>query len=165
MGSNTTKLGAGFASLVVVATITTGCGGFGSQGGSASGEGEERTATSAGEPFTRFDPAAFARHMGDKGAVLIDVHVPYEGELPHTDAFIPFDHVAGASQLPKNKNTEILLYCRTGRMSEIAANTLHAAGYTRLAHLEGGMRAWESSGHQLLQNLAHATAGTAEHPM
>ena len=165
MGPNTTKLGAGLASLVVVATITTGCGGSGTTGSSASGKGEERTATSAGAPFTRLDPAAFAKHMGDKGAVLIDVHVPYEGELPHTDAFIPFDHVAGASQLPKNKNTEILLYCRTGRMSEIAANALHAAGYTRLAHLEGGMRAWESSGHQLLHDPTHATASTGSHPM
>ena len=165
MSSKTTKLGAGLAALVVAATITAGCGGSAGKTSSASAKGEERTATSAGAPFARLDPAAFARHMGDKGAVLIDVHVPYEGELPHTDAFIPFDHVAGASQLPKNRNTEILLYCRTGRMSEIAANTLHAAGYTRLAHLEGGMRAWESSGHPLLHNPAHATAGTAEHPM
>jgi rhodanese-related sulfurtransferase len=165
MGSNTTRFGAAGAALVVVVAVAPGCGGSASQGSSASAKGEERTATSAGAPFTRLDPAAFAKHMGDKGAALIDVHVPYEGELPHTDAFIPFDHVIGASQLPQNKNTEILLYCRTGRMSEIAANALHAAGYTRLAHLEGGMRAWESSGRQLLQNPAHATAGPAEHPM
>ncbi len=165
MGSNTTRVGAVTASLVVVAAITAGCGGSAGQSSSKPANGEERTAASAGALFTRPEPAAFARHMDDKGAVLIDVHVPYEGELPHTDAFVPFDHVVGASQLPKNKNTEILLYCRTGRMSEIAANALHAAGYARLAHLEGGMRAWEASGHQLLHNPTHATAGTAEHPM
>ncbi len=164
MGSNSTRLWAGLASLVVVATVTVGCGGSGGKS-SASAEGEERTATSASAPFARLDPAAFAQHMEDKGAMLIDVHVPYEGELPHTDAFIPYDHVVGAPQLPADKDTELLLYCRTGRMSEMAANALHAAGYTRLAHLEGGMRAWEASGHQLLQNPAHASASTESHPM
>ena len=38
-----------------------------------------------------------------------------------------------------------------------------AAGYTRLAHLEGGMRAWEAAGHPLLQNPAHAAGGAAGH--
>ena len=164
MGSDTTRLRAGLASLVVVAAVTAGCGGSGG-GSSQPATGEERTATSAASPFARLDPTAFAQHMGDKGAVLINVHVPYEGELPNTDAFIPFDRIVGATQLPKNKDTELLLYCRSGRMSEMAANDLHAAGYTRLAHLEGGMRAWESSGHPLLQNPAHAPAGTAPHPM
>jgi phage shock protein E len=103
--------------------------------------------------------------MGDQGAMLINVHVPYEGELPHTDPFIPFDHIVGAAALPQDKDTEVLLYCRTGRMSEMAANSLHAAGYTRLAHLEGGMRAWEAGGHPLLQNPAQASAETAPHPM
>jgi rhodanese-related sulfurtransferase len=50
-------------------------------------------------------------------------------------------------------------------MSEIAATALHGAGYTRLAHLEGGMRGWEAAGRKLVQNPAHATATTATHPM
>jgi hypothetical protein len=37
-------------------------------------------------------------------------------------------------------------------MSEIAGNALHAAGYTNLAHLEGGMRAWEAAGGRLLHD-------------
>jgi phage shock protein E len=116
-------------------------------------------------PFARLDPATFADRMGDKGAVLINVHVPYEGELGKTDAFIPFDHIVGDTRLPKDKDTEVLLYCRSGRMSEIAGDALHAAGYTRLAHLEGGMRGWEAAGRKLIQNPAHATATTATHPM
>jgi rhodanese-related sulfurtransferase len=97
--------------------------------------------------------------------VLINVHVPYEGELEHTAAFIPFDHIVGDARLPQDKSTEVLLYCRSGRMSEIAGDALHAAGYTHLAHLEGGMRGWEAAGRKLLQNPAHATATTATHPM
>jgi rhodanese-related sulfurtransferase len=159
------RKGAGAAAAVValvVAALTAGCG-SGGGGKSSSAKGEEAAATS--QPFARLDPAAFAARTGDKGAVLINVHVPYEGELPHTDAFIPFDHILGDAHLPKDKHTEVLLYCRTGRMSEIAANALHGAGYTRLAHLEGGMRAWEASGHPLLQNPAHASPTMAPHPM
>jgi rhodanese-related sulfurtransferase len=116
----------------------------------------------SGEPFARLDPAQFAARAGDSGAVLINVHVPYEGELDHTAAFIPYDHIVGDARLPADKSTEILLYCRSGRMSEIAGDALHAAGYTRLAHLEGGMRAWEAAGHPLLQNPGHAS-GAADH--
>jgi len=152
---------AALAPAIVAAAVTAGCG---SGGGSTSSSKVAEPAATA-QPFARLDPAAFAARVGDKGAVLIDVHVPYEGELPRTDAFIPFDHIVGDARLPKDKHTEVLLYCRTGRMSEIAANALHAAGYTRLAHLEGGMRAWEASGHPLLQNPAHASPTPAPHPM
>jgi rhodanese-related sulfurtransferase len=136
-----------------------------SGGGTPSAAKDRVPAATATEPFARLDPATFADRMGDKGAVLIDVHVPYEGELEHTDAFIPFDHIVGDARLPKDKGTEVLLYCRSGRMSEIAGDALHAAGYTHLAHLEGGMRGWEAAGRKLLQNPAHATETTATHPM
>ena len=118
------------------------------------------TAAPGSEAFARLDPATFAGRMHDRGAVLIDVHVPYEGEIEHTDEFIPYDHIVGDTHLPKDKNTEVLLYCRTGRMSEEAGTALHNAGYTRIAHLEGGMRGWEAAGRKLLHNPAHATAET-----
>jgi rhodanese-related sulfurtransferase len=35
-----------------------------------------------------------------------------------------------------------VLYCRSGRRAGIAADTLSAAGYKRLFHLEGDMEAW-----------------------
>src|SRR5438045_4238634 len=66
-----------------------------SGGGPSSAAKDKVPAAPATQPFARLDPAAFADRMGDKGAVLIDVHVPYEGELEHTDAFIPFDHIVG----------------------------------------------------------------------
>ena len=148
------------AAAIVLAALTAGCGSGGGMPPSAKG-GE--TAAPTSQAFARLEPAAFAGRMGDAGAVLINVHVPYEGELEHTDAFIPYDHIVGDARLPKDKHTEVLLYCRSGRMSEIAANALHGAGYTRLAHLEGGMRAWEAAGKPLLHNPAHATESTMTH--
>lgn len=108
------------------------------------------------EAFARFDPNSFAVRMQDKDAVLINVHIPYEGELEDTDAFIPYNKILDDPKLPKDKDTQILLYCRTGRMSEEAGRVLHDAGYTNLTHLEGGMKAWEASGRKLIQNPAHA---------
>jgi phage shock protein E len=102
--------------------------------------------------FTRLDPAGFAARMGDPGAHVINVHVPYEGELGDTDAFIPFDRIVGDSRLPADKGAEILLYCRSGHMSQIAGADLVKAGYTNVAHLEGGMQAWEAAGKPLLHN-------------
>ncbi|MCA1844753.1 MAG: rhodanese-like domain-containing protein [Actinobacteria bacterium] len=154
------------AVAVVLMVSAWGCSSGGDKGSTAA-NGKESASTSASAPataeqaFARLDPAAFADRMNDKNAVLIDVHVPYEGELENTDAFIPFDKIVGDSRLPKDKDAEILLYCRTGRMSEEAGNALHNAGYTNLSHLEGGMRGWEAAGHKLIQNPAHAAPETA----
>jgi rhodanese-related sulfurtransferase len=130
--------------------------------------GGEKTSTSEGktgneaastkEAFVRLDPAAFAERMNNSEAAVINVHIPYEGELEQTDAFIPYDKIIGDSSLPKDKNTEILLYCRSGRMSEEAGAALHEDGYTNVAHLEGGMKAWEAAGRKLVHNPAHVPA-------
>ena len=121
-------------------------------GCSSSGEKTEK----ASGPFARLDPAAFAERMNAADAEVINVHIPYEGELDQTDAFIRYDKILDDANLPKDKNAEILLYCRSGRMSEEAGAVLNEHGYTNVAHLEGGMKAWEAAGRKLIQNPAHA---------
>ena len=118
----------------------------------------------APEGFARLDPAAFEEQ--NEQAMVINVHVfPYEGELAGTDEFIPYDKIRDDPRLPDDKGTELLLYCRTGRMSEEAAVDLHETGYTNIAHLEGGMKAWEASGRQVIYNPEHATQQGAPHKM
>ncbi len=86
-----------------------------------------------------------------KNFALINVHVPYEREIEKTDTFIPFDQiVANSASLPKDKNAPIVLYCKTGRMSAEALQTLRKLGYTNVKHLSGGMDAWEKAGGKLI---------------
>jgi rhodanese-related sulfurtransferase len=82
---------------------------------------------------------------------LINVHIPYEGEIEGTDEFIPFNEInTNLDKLTTDKNARIVLYCRSGSMSAQAAEALVAQGYTDVWNLDGGMIAWENSGRPLI---------------
>jgi phage shock protein E len=91
-------------------------------------------------------PDEFAERMADPEAVVVNVHVPYEGEIAGTDLFVPFDEIVSSSRLPSDRDRPLVLYCRTGNMSAEAAAGLVEAGYTDVTDLDGGMVAWEASG-------------------
>lgn len=95
----------------------------------------------------RFDTA-----IGDPRAVVINVHVPDEGTIAGTDAAIAYDDIVGDTQLPADRDTPLLLYCRSGQMSRIAGTSLIAAGYRNVAHLDSGMDAWTRSGRSIQPN-------------
>lgn len=113
-------------------------------------ESTEQTPQAEQAALGRLVPEEFATRMPD-AATVINVHIPYEGELESTSAFIPFDKIVGDSKLPADKSSDVLLYCMTGRMSEEAGNALIGAGYTNVSHLEAGMKAWEAAGKTLIQ--------------
>ncbi len=97
-------------------------------------------------PFMSLAPEEFAARIERPASFVVNVHIPYEGELEGTDEFVPFDEIVGDGRLPEAGDAEIVLYCRSGRMSAIAAEALVAAGYTDVVDLEGGMEAWEAAG-------------------
>ncbi|MFN8467905.1 MAG: rhodanese-like domain-containing protein [Caldilineaceae bacterium] len=88
--------------------------------------------------------------LEQKNFTLVNVHIPYAGELPQTDLFIAYDKIAQSlDQLPA-KDAPIVLYCRSGRMSTEAAQVLVKQGYTNVYELDGGMSAWETAGRELV---------------
>lgn len=97
------------------------------------------------------DVAAFAGRIDDPDTFVVNVHVPYEGEIAGTNAFIAYDEIVDDDRLPADPATELLLYCRSGTMSAIAAESLSEAGYRNVVDLDGGMLAWEAAGLPILR--------------
>jgi phage shock protein E len=91
----------------------------------------------------------FASRLASSDAFVVNVHVPDEGSIEGTDARVPYDEIVDDVRLPANRDTPILLYCKTGRMSWEAATALVDAGYSDVVHLDGGMDAWVAEGRSL----------------
>ena len=90
--------------------------------------------------------------LNEKDFVFVNVHIPFAGNIQDTDLSIPYDQISDPeylNQLPADKNAKIVLYCRSGRMSEIAATELVSFGYTNIWNLDGGMVAWEQAGYEI----------------
>lgn len=101
--------------------------------------------------YTDVDPDRLATMLEEDDITLVNVHVPYEGEIADTDAFIPYNDIASQMEaLPRDKGAPIVLYCRTGRMSIEAADYLAEQGYTNLFNLDGGFMQWQADGYQVI---------------
>ncbi|SDT99436.1 phage shock protein E [Pseudomonas pohangensis] len=78
--------------------------------------------------------------LSQPDAILIDVRTPEEfaqGALPGARQ-IEFDRIAGQiAAIAPDKNQPIVLYCRSGRRSGIAQQTLHELGYHNVTNAGG----------------------------
>lgn len=77
--------------------------------------------------------------------LIIDVREPREfrqGHIPQAQ-LVPLPRLlAGPVELPRDR--QIVLICRSGRRSAMAAARLLGCGYADIATLQGGMLAWEA---------------------
>lgn len=85
-----------------------------------------------------------------KDFLLVDVHIPEQRHIAGTDLFVPYNEIdRNQAKFPKDKDMKIVLYCRSGSMSQEAAFTLADLGYTNLYNLDGGIYAWEAAGYSV----------------
>jgi rhodanese-related sulfurtransferase len=94
--------------------------------------------------------SALLERSAAKGAeiVILDVRTPAEYAAGHVPGAIniPHDQLgARIEELAAARDKDIVVYCRTGRRSNTALHTLTAAGFARLAHLEGDYTAWQAA--------------------
>lgn len=68
--------------------------------------------------------------------MIIDVREPYEYEAGHVDGALnipPAELMAGAKKLDSvAKDTELILYCKSGSRSNVAIQILRGMGFTNL---------------------------------
>lgn len=103
--------------------------------------------------YTDILPQDLASMMEEKDFFLANVHIPYDGEIPNTDDFIPFDQVENSlNAFPQDKEAKIVVYCRSGSMSSTAAAELVKLGYTNVFNLDGGFNAWSTAGYDFIRS-------------
>jgi rhodanese-related sulfurtransferase len=92
-----------------------------------------RTVQVSGGSYQEISITTLETMLEDKNFTFINVHIPFEGDIPGTDLSIPYNRVEEQlALLPSEKDAKIVLYCRSDRMSTIAARTLVEQGYTNV---------------------------------
>ena len=90
-------------------------------------------APAAAEAADAIDGAT-ARSLAAAGAKVVDVRTPQEFASGHVPGAIniPYDEIGKRASEIGPPSTQVLLYCRTGRRSGIAADALDRAGYKKV---------------------------------
>jgi rhodanese-related sulfurtransferase len=112
--------------------------------------------SAARERVEHLGPDQVAAELDSPEVVLLDVREPGEqltdGTIPgaltaprgmlefHADPASPYHLDALAP------DRRVIVHCKSGARSALAAATLADMGYTRVAHLDGGIIAWRASG-------------------
>lgn len=91
----------------------------------------------------------------------LDRHEPFEFIDVREDNEYAQDHARDATHLGRgvlerdvetmipNKQAEIVLYCGGGYRSALAANSLRQMGYSNVASMTGGIKAWRDAGYPI----------------
>ena len=90
----------------------------------------------------------WAQIEANQAPVILDVRTRREYEAGHIPGARHIDYrdlPQRLEELPADRNTTIVTYCRTGVRAGVAEQTLRSAGFTQVIHLEGDMTGWLAS--------------------
>jgi rhodanese-related sulfurtransferase len=110
--------------FLVAAVMLAGC-----QSKPVTGE----TVSVDGGSYKNVSPDELNVMLKSKDFVFVNVHIPFAGNIANTDLSIPYDQIEqDLSQLPSDKSAKIVLYCRSGRMSQMAVEKLVSLGFANI---------------------------------
>jgi rhodanese-related sulfurtransferase len=133
--------------LIVAAFVLPACG----KGTPIPTEGQEVKVD--GGSYRDITAAQLKAMLDNKDFLLVNVHIPYGGEIAETDIFVAYNEIEqNRSRFPDDKGAKIVVYCRSGPMSATAARTLVSLGFTNVWRLDGGFVEWERQGYELIHN-------------
>ena len=145
------------AASVLTSVLVLGCAGEAPQADAPEGAAPETPSIASSDPgvavtvdggqYRNILVPELQAMLANEDFPMINVHVPFAGDIPGTDASIRYDEIQNhLDQLPADKDARIVLYCRSGPMSEDASEALVALGYTDVYNLVGGFNAWVEAG-------------------
>jgi rhodanese-related sulfurtransferase len=135
--------------VAFTATMLAAAASIADQAGPAPGQAASApaVAASASPPLISQQALLERQAKKDQSLFVLDVRTPQEYAAGHVPGAVnvPHDKIAShLAQIPKDK--DVVIYCRSGRRTGLAAAVLEANGYTKLKHLQGDMEAWLKDG-------------------
>lgn len=130
---------------------------LGASPGLASAEDPAPAESSSVATMSQFDLLARMQRK-DPDLVVLDVRTPAEFAAGHVPGARNISHdllQSSIESLSELRGKQVVLYCRSGRRTQLAADVLAKAGFKRLAHLEGDYLAWEAE-HRPVERSAPA---------
>jgi len=99
----------------------------------------------------------------DKDILLVDVNEPYEftrAHIPNSlnvprgilEPACEYDYDETVPELAGGKTRDIVIICRSGRRSALAADSLLQMGFTKVRSLKTGLRGWNDGEYPLVDD-------------
>ncbi|AHE99722.1 rhodanese-like domain-containing protein [Thioalkalivibrio paradoxus] len=99
--------------------------------------------------YRALPPSEAVRVMNREGALVLDVREDNEltGGRIAASRHIPMGVLKKRiTDIERYKESPVVVYCRSGARSAVAASQLVSAGFTDVTNLQGGIQAWQSAG-------------------
>ena len=88
-------------------------------------------------------------------AILVDVRTEDEYNSGYIENSLNIDYFSNEFSVNADKldkNTPIILYCRSGNRSSMSANKISKLGFNEIYNLEGGILEWIEEGNAIVFN-------------
>lgn len=132
--------------LAPAAVLLAGCGGATAD---APAPATSAVAPAADQADPDLGVDAFAERVAEEGTVVLDVRTPAEFAQGHLPGAVNID--LQSADFPErigelDQDERYAVYCQSGNRSGQALATMVGEGFSDVAHLQGGIGAWQAAG-------------------